>query len=81
MQERATPPRCPADIVAGDEYGVGLQRYVLSGVGETIGHDGHIIARTLLFRLGGTSYLIHTTRPVTNPELRALAQRLLIIVS
>jgi CubicO group peptidase (beta-lactamase class C family) len=77
MQQWAIPPRCPADIVAGDEYGLGLQRYVFDGLGEGIGHDGHIIARSILFRLDGTSYLIHTTRPVTNPELRAIAQRLL----
>jgi len=77
MQEWTTAPRCPVDVVFGDDYGLGLQRYVFEGIGEGIGHDGHIIARSMLFRLGGTTYLIHTTRPVGNPELRAIAQRLL----
>jgi CubicO group peptidase (beta-lactamase class C family) len=81
MQGWAAAPRCPADIVAGDDYGLGLQRYVFDGIGTGIGHDGHIIARSLLFRLGDTSYLIHTTRPVGNRELRSIAQRLLAVRS
>jgi hypothetical protein len=77
MQEWMTAPRCPVDVVFGDDYGLGLQRYVFEGIGEGIGHDGHIIARSMLFRLGGTTSLIHTTRPVGKPELRAIALRLL----
>lgn len=77
MQEWAEAPRCPIDIVAGDDYGLGLQRYVFEGIGEAIGHDGHIIARSILFQLDGSSYLVHTTAPVGNPELRAITRRLL----
>jgi manganese oxidase len=77
MQQWTEAPRCPVDVVFGDAYGLGLQRYDLDGIGEAVGHDGHITARTILLRLGGASYLIHTTRPVTNLELRMLTQRLL----
>jgi D-alanyl-D-alanine carboxypeptidase len=78
MQQWATAPRCRGPHpVLGDDYGLGLQRYDLERIGEGVGHDGHIQARSMLFRLGPTSYLVHTTRGIENPELAALARRLL----
>jgi hypothetical protein len=55
--------------------GRGLQRYRFERLGEAVGHDGHIRAGTILFRLGEASYLVQSTAPICNTEVRAVAQR------
>jgi CubicO group peptidase (beta-lactamase class C family) len=75
MQEWVSLPRCPAEVVFGDDYGLALQRYLMNGR-EAIGHDGHIFARSMLFRLEGRSYLLHITAPVPNEVVKSVAGRL-----
>jgi CubicO group peptidase (beta-lactamase class C family) len=76
MQEWVPLARCPAEVVFGDDYGLALQRYVMDDGREAIGHDGHISARSMLFRLEDRSYLLHITAPVPNEVVKSIARRL-----
>jgi CubicO group peptidase (beta-lactamase class C family) len=77
MREWATQQRCEREVVGGIDYGLGLQRFEFDGVGEGFGHDGMTIARSFLFTLSDTTYLIYVTRFVTNSDLMMIAHRLL----
>lgn len=77
MQQWANQPHCEMEIVFGDQYGLGLQRYRFGEYGDALGHDGHIMARTFLFYINGSSYLLHTTNYISNTELKSLAEKLL----
>jgi hypothetical protein len=77
MQEWSAQPRCKREVVAGTDYGLGLQRYIFNGMGEGLGHDGMAVSRSLLFALGDEIYLLYITRFVSNSEMMTIAHRLL----